>query len=140
MSPPDGMATVVERSAMTGIPSLDQAIDPASVAAAEEVSRRFYARHPEAEERYGAHGRAYTDHDNAYLVQWARDAVALASSAVFERNLRWLLDLLTARDFPAEWFLGDVEIVLDVVTEHGLVAAGDVDTQLRPVVVALRGA
>ena len=118
---------------MTQIPTLDQSIDPASLEAAAEVSRLFFARFPEAAERYGEHGRAYTDHDNAYLVRWARDAVELGSGAVFERNVRWLLDLLSARDFPVEWFLRDLELVVAVIVERGLVTPTDADRILRPV-------
>jgi hypothetical protein len=123
---------------MASIPSLDQSIDPASLDAATEVSRRFFAVCPEAADRYGEHGRAHTDHDNAYLVRWARDAVELGSSAVFERNVRWLLDLLIARDFPAEWFLRDLELVIDVAIERGLVAPADADAFLRPVISDMR--
>jgi hypothetical protein len=124
---------------MTNIPSLDQAIDPASVDAAADVSRRFYAGHLEAADRYGDHGRAYTDHDNGYLVQWARDAVAMGSSATFERNVRWLFDLLAARGFPIEWFLSDLAIVLIVVVERGLVTPADADALLRPGLADLGG-
>lgn len=124
---------------MATIPTLVQAVDPASVEAAAEVSRRSFALFPEAVERYGEHGRAYTDRDDAYLVQSARDAVDLRPSSVFERNVRCLSDLLAARDFPTDWFLRDLDLVLEMTTERGLIAPADADALPRPLLAELSG-
>jgi hypothetical protein len=122
---------------MTGIPTLDEAVDATSVDAAADVSRRFFAAHPDAHEQFGEAGRAYTDHDNAYLVQWVRDAVALGSGRAFERNVTWLWDLLAARDFPRDWFVADLELVAAVCVERGLISAAAADTIVSPVVATL---
>ncbi len=102
------------------VPSLDAAHGPEVIAAAEEATERFYGRHPEAEARYGARGRAYATHDHAYLVAWITAAVELESPGALRRNLRWLLDLLVAREFPAEWFFESLDIVAEVMLERGM--------------------
>ncbi len=123
--------------ANAGIPSLDPAFGPDVLAAAEAATGRFYANHPEADERYGERGRAYATHDHAYLVAWIQVAVDLEAPDTLRRNLGWLLGLLVARSFPREWFLESLEIVIAVMLEGGMLSQIDAERVVRPVVAEL---
>lgn len=57
--------------------------------------------------------RRWHAHDTAYLLQWAIDDVAGYGS--FERELRWLADVLTHRNFPLDGLAANLDIIADVV-------------------------
>jgi hypothetical protein len=107
------------------------------MAAAGEATERFYARHPEAEARYGRRGRAYATHDHAYLVAWITAAVELDTSGALGRNLRWLLDVLVSRGFPRDWFLESLDIVVAVMLERRMLAEPEAAGIVRPVIEGL---
>ena len=123
--------------ATSGIPSLDSAFSPVVMAAADEATRQFYERHPEAGDRYGERGRAYATHDHAYVVAWIQSAVDLDAPDTLRRNLRWLHDLLGARSFPRDWFLESLDIVAAVMLERGMLAEMDAARMVRPVLAEI---
>lgn len=120
-----------------GIPTLDAALPPACLAAAELATDRFCDREPQLIERYGERGRAYTLHDFTYLFAWAMDAQALDAPAVFDRNVLWLADLLAARDFPMIWYVGSVRLAREVAVEQGLLTEDGAVRLLDPTIAAL---
>ena len=67
---------------------------------ARKVTDAHFARHPDELERYGEAGRAWCTHDNQHLLNWA--ALDLDGRADFDRQLRWLSNVLTARGYPLE--------------------------------------
>jgi hypothetical protein len=119
---------------ISDIPTLDPSFGPDVLAAAEEATVRFAVAHPEMDERYGERGRAYAVHDNAYLVAWVQNAVELKAPDTLRRNLRWLLDLLVAREFPRDWFLESLDIVTAVMLERGLLGEADAAGIVRPII------
>jgi hypothetical protein len=125
-------------SSGVGVPTLDGSLPAAAVAAGREISERFYVEVPEAMDRYGARGRAYSDHDGAYLAAWAMEATELGAPELFERNVLWLRDLLAARGFPAAWFTRSVELAGEVLAERGHLTQTSVDAVVSPLVRELR--
>jgi hypothetical protein len=122
---------------ISDVPTLDPSFGPEVLAAAEDATVRFAVTHPEMDERYGERGRAYAVHDNAYLVAWVQDAVELEAPDTLRRNLRWLLDLLVAREFPRDWFLESLDIVTAVMLERGLLTETDAAGIVRPILSEL---
>ncbi|CAN5641720.1 hypothetical protein BH23CHL8_BH23CHL8_23640 [soil metagenome] len=78
---------------------------------AEEICARYYAEFPDHDERYGARGRDFCAHDNAYLVAWLADALESGSEPGFITNVEWLRSLLEARGFPMDAFRRNLELV-----------------------------
>ncbi len=85
--------------------------------------------------------RRWHAHDTAYLLQWAIDDVAGYGS--LERELRWLADVLSSRDFPLDGLVVNLEVMAEVIefnlrlpTElvmrlrHGARLVREIDAQL----------
>ena len=102
---------------------LDSPPGPIARQLALTVTSRVYAQFPELDSRYGPSGREKADRDDAYLVQWAIDAARFGSASTFLRNVRWLADVLQARQFPAGVFDRTLEIVRETLAESGEVDA-----------------
>jgi hypothetical protein len=82
-------------------------------APAREIARRHRAEFPDEEERYGDRGLEWCAYDNQWILSWAA-----AEAAGFEnlgRQIRWLAEILDARDYPVERLARDLEIAADVV-------------------------
>ncbi len=98
---------------------------------AAEVADRYFARHPEDFERYGADvARAWEMHDTQHLVDWAIGD--LEGFIVLDERVTWLADVLAARDFPLEHLADNLELAADVFEERV--------TDGAPVAERLRGA
>ena len=122
---------------VAAIGTVDVALPAPCLAAAEVATERFCAAHPELLERYGERGRAYTNHDFAYLFAWAVDAVAFGDPPLFTRNVTWLRDLLAARDLPAAWFVASVRLVREVAIDAGLLGEADAVRVIDPGIAAV---
>ena len=84
---------------------------------ASEVSDRYFARHPEDLERYGADvARAWELHDTLHLLNWAIGDVE--GFVALEEQVGWLADVLAARDFPLDHLADNLEIAADVAGER----------------------
>lgn len=98
------------------VPTSDPAFPGQFLALAEQVCRRYFAEFPDHVERYGERGEAFCAHDNAYLVAWLVQALELDARELFVSNVRWLRDVLLARNFPAAAFERNLELVAEVVS------------------------
>ncbi len=121
------------------IPTSDPAFPGHMLDLAESVCAEYYRLYPDTDERYGGRGRSYCAHDNAYLAAWIVSAVELGSPATLERDVRWLADLLAARDFPMDRFVRNLELVADAVAGDGLAPTAAVESIVRPVADAILG-
>ncbi len=98
------------------VPTTDPGFPAHWLSTAEQICDRFYAEFPDHDARYGARGRAFCAHDNAYLVAWLVEALDLTGASSFARNVVWLRDLLDARGFPMDAFRRNLELVAAAVT------------------------
>lgn len=119
------------------VPTSDPGFPGEFLVIAERICERYHAEYPDTDERYGARGRNYCAHDNAYLVAWMLQAAALAAPSILERNVRWLADLLAARGFPLERYARNLQLVADAIVEAGLATAGDIQTVVDPTLAGL---
>ncbi|GAC1326317.1 MAG: hypothetical protein NVSMB25_25600 [Thermoleophilaceae bacterium] len=94
---------------------------------AEEICRRYRREYPDEEERYGDAGMAWCIHDNQHILNWA--VLDLRGFTSLESELEWLAGVLTARNFPRERLLRNLELAADVVGERAP-AAGTAIAQL----------
>ena len=99
------------------IPTTDALFPSQWLEMAERVCARYYAEFPDHVERYGERGREYCAHDNAYLIAWLVDDMAMPASGSFARNVAWLASVLSARGFPMDAFGRNLELVGDEVVE-----------------------
>jgi hypothetical protein len=89
---------------------------------AAEIADRYFTRHPEDLERYGSDvARAWEMHDTQHLVNWAIGDVE--GFIVLEERVRWLADVLAARDFPLDHLADNLEIAADVMGERSAAVA-----------------
>ncbi len=107
---------------------LDSPPSPAARRLAAAVTARLYVEFPDLVGRYGTKGRASAERDSAYLVQWALDAAKLGNAASFERNRRWLAELLTGRGFPMVVFDRTIELTREALAESGELTAAQLET------------
>jgi hypothetical protein len=107
-SPPSG-ATPPARAKLG-----DQELDLHELA--EEICRRYRAEYPDEEERYGDAGTAWCVHDNQHILNWA--ILDLRGFATLESQLQWLAGVLTARHFPRQRLVRNLELAADVVGER----------------------
>jgi hypothetical protein len=109
VDPPSGWPAP-EEAALAGTPV---ALGPL----AEAVAERYFARFPEDLERYGARAaRAWEVHDTRHVLNWAiGDAEGYVD---LDRQVRWLAQVLDARDFPLEHLAANLELAGDVVAER----------------------
>jgi hypothetical protein len=91
-------------------------VDLDLVALAGEVCTRYYEEFSDEDDRYGEAGRAWCQHDNQHLLNWAADAVQ--GYVDLDREVSWLARVLEARDFPIERLARSLELGGDVVREH----------------------
>ena len=84
-------------------------------APAREICRRYRLEFPDEEERYGEAGMAWCVHDNQHILSWA--VMAVEYGLGMERQLAWLADVLSSRDFPLARLVRDLEIAAEVVED-----------------------
>lgn|GEM_PF-356156 len=90
---------------------------------AERICERFYRAFPDTDAQYGARGRSFCAHDNAYLAGWLLEGVERRNPESFRRNVHWLAGVLTARGFPLDRFIRNVRMVVEVLIEEALAPA-----------------
>lgn len=100
-------------------------------ALAEAVCARYYAEFPDEDAVYGAVGRAWCQHDNQHLLNWA--ALDVAGAVVLDEQVTWLARILEARGFPILRLARSLELGGEVVRE-AVGAAG-----AEPMAAALDG-
>ena len=101
---------------------------------ASEVADRYFARHPEDLERYGADvARAWELHDTLHLLNWAIGDVE--GFVVLDEQVGWLADVLAARDFPLDHLADNLEIAADVAEQR---VAAPVAERLRAAAALVR--
>lgn len=84
---------------------------------ASDIADRYFARHPQDLERYGAEvARAWELHDTQHLVNWA--IADVEGHLALDEKVTWLADVLAARGFPLEHLADNLAIAADVVAEH----------------------
>jgi hypothetical protein len=86
------------------------------VALAGEICRRYRDEFPDEQERYGDAGVAWCVHDNQHILGWA--VGARNGYTDLNEQLGWLAGVLSARDFPVERLVRDLEIAAAVVRER----------------------
>ena len=95
---------------------------------ASEVAARHRAEFPDEAERYGAAGLEWCIHDNQHLLNWA--ILEAQIPGLLERNVRWLAEVLAARDYALDRLARNLTIAGDVLAElHP--AATDAAARLR---------
>ena len=91
-------------------------VPTALVPLADEICRRYREEFPDEQGRYGDAGDAWCVHDNQHLLFWAAGAVD--GWVDMDREVRWLGDVLSARDFPLERLARDLDLAAEVVQER----------------------
>ena len=98
------------------------------------VADRYFARHPDDLERYGADvARAWELHDTLHLLNWAIGDVE--GFVALDEQVGWLADVLAARDFPLDHLADNLEIAADVAGER---VAAPVAERLRAAAALVR--
>jgi hypothetical protein len=101
---------------------------------ASEVADRYFARHPEDLDRYGADvARAWELHDTLHLLNWAIGDVE--GFVALDEQVGWLADVLAARDFPLDHLADNLEIAADVAEQR---VAAPVAERLRAAAALVR--
>jgi len=100
-------------------------------ALAEAVCARYYAEFPDEDAVYGEVGRAWCQHDNQHLLNWA--ALDVAGAVVLDDQVAWLARILEARGFPILRLARSLELGGEVV--RATVGAG-----AEPMAATLDGA
>lgn len=83
---------------------------------AELIADAYFARFPEDLERYGEAGRLWELHDTQHVLNWTMGDAA--EYIDLEDQVRWLAQVLAARDFPVEHLAVNLELAADVVAQH----------------------
>jgi hypothetical protein len=86
------------------------------VAAAEEVTRRYFAEFPDDLDNYSAEVRDWAVHDTQHILSWA--VSELNGFRALGRQVDWLARVLAARDFPLERLARNLELSADVLAER----------------------
>lgn len=79
---------------------------------AREVCDRYFAEYPDDVDRYGEAGYAWCVHDTLYQFAWA-----IADhdwGADIKKEVRWLANVLEARDFPVDRLVRNLELAATV--------------------------
>ena len=87
-------------------------------AAADFVSGRLYAKHPEYFERYGEKGRRACREDIVSHLAYIEGAIEAESSLPFTEYLRWLRAVLAARGIDDESLIDSVRLLGDYFEDH----------------------
>ena len=82
---------------------------------AEEVCRRYRAEFPDEQDRYGDAGIAWCVHDNQHILNWA--FLDDRGWVVLDDQIDWLARVLSARDFPLERLVRNLELAAEVSEE-----------------------
>lgn len=85
---------------------------------ASEITARLYAETPELLDRYGERGKMRCLEDMRYNIEHLAPAVSLGEHELFARYVRWLREMLAARDVPARDVRRSLELTRDVVGER----------------------
>lgn len=85
------------------------------LAAKEEMAQwltdRLYTERPYLLEKYGERGRMHTLQDMKYNLEHLAPAVALDDPAMFAKYVRWLDELLRARNVPTTEVIRTLELI-----------------------------
>lgn len=87
-------------------------------AAADFVSGRLYAKHPEYFERYGEKGRRACREDIVSHLAYIEGAIEAESPLPFTEYLRWLRAVLAARGIDDESLIDSVRLLGDYFEDH----------------------
>lgn len=109
VAPPSGMVAPARAIGPSGAD-----LDLVSLAA--EVVDRYYAEFTDEDERYGAAGRLWCQHDKQHLLNWA--AQAAEGFVDLDREVAWLAKILETRDFPLDRLARSLDLGADVVRER----------------------
>jgi hypothetical protein len=82
---------------------------------ARAITDRLFAAQPDVLDRYGEPGRAKCLQDMRYNLEHLAAAVALGEPDLFVRYVRWLDDLLCARNIPASDVRRSLEVMQAVI-------------------------
>lgn len=82
---------------------------------ARAITAALYARMPELAARHGEPGRARCLEDMHYNLEHLAPAVDLGEPAMFASYVRWLNDLLAARNVGTDEVVASLEVTLDVI-------------------------
>jgi hypothetical protein len=85
-------------------------------ALAAAVCRRYYAEFADEDAVYGDVGRAWCQHDNQHLLNWA--ALAAAGAVSLDDQVAWLARVLESRAFPILRLARSLELGGAVVRER----------------------
>ena len=85
-------------------------------ALARAITDRLFAAQPDLLDRYGEPGRAKCLQDMRYNLEHLAPAVALGEPGIFARYVRWLDDLLRARNIPASDVRRSLEVMEAVIS------------------------
>lgn len=92
----------------------DLPLDPIARAVCDE----YFAEFPDDRERYGPAGDQWCVHDTLYLLAWAI-AEHDWSDLVLDDQVRWLADVLAARNFPLEQLARHLNLAAVIVAQRG---------------------
>lgn len=96
---------------------LDRLIDErgaTALATTEEMERRD----PELFDRYPRDGRARCTEDTAFHIEHLAAALEVGDQGIFNDYVKWLVNLLTARDIPTDDIKVNFEVLADVLLER----------------------
>ena len=98
-----------------------------------EVTERYAQAFPDEDERYTREWRAWSNHDNQYVLWWALSDHA--GTVDLWSQIAWLAGILEARGFPLDRLARNLQLTADVLGErvggiadpavHALRAAGE---------------
>jgi hypothetical protein len=103
---------------------------------AQSVADRYFQEFPEDRERYGDAAHAWEIHDTCYCLQWA--VLDAEGSAVLEREVTWLSNVLGSRGFPLEHLARNLELAATVIDEQLTATGGPVADRLRTAATTVR--
>lgn len=107
------------------------------VALPEQVAGTFYARHPEWTQRFGPAGHARCLEDTRHHLSFLVAAIQAGRTSLFEDYVRWVAELLVARNISLEHLREQLEI-MEATLQDTLVA--DHASRVSAVLVAGRAA
>ena len=82
---------------------------------AEAITRSLYADMPELTARYGSSGREKCRQDMRHTIEFLIPAVHLAEPEMFARYIRWLHDLLRARNVSTQEIVRSLQLTEQIV-------------------------
>ncbi len=83
---------------------------------AAEVTARYAQAFPDEDERYSVEWRAWSNHDNQYVLSWAINTCN--GTVELWAEISWLAHVLEARGFPLSRLARSLQIAADVLAER----------------------